>query len=146
MYNKFQKYVVAQKALIIKNNKCLILEINIKLPALKRKNIKFWDLPGGRINKNENYIKALKRELKEELNIDKFKILNIVDYDIWRWEHLNRWVCGIIILVNADIKNIRISKEHLNYKWISEKEINKHKYLWPKLNRMIKKGFEYNKL
>jgi len=31
-------------------------------------------------------------------------------------------------------------------RWIGEEDIDKYKYLWPNLSRMIKKGFEKYKI
>ena len=51
-------------AVIRKNNKYLIVQRNRK----KHLGLK-WEFPGGKVQENETFEKALSREIKEELNI-----------------------------------------------------------------------------
>ncbi len=52
-------------AVIIKNNKFFIAQRN------RNKHLAYrWEFPGGKVEKNESFEQALKREIKEELNID----------------------------------------------------------------------------
>jgi len=53
---------VAAKALIVKDDKILLIRAS--------KDNETWDLPGGRINVDEEIENALKREVKEELDLD----------------------------------------------------------------------------
>ena len=51
-------------AVIIKDNKFFIAQRN------RNKHMGLcWEFPGGKVEKNENFEQALKREIKEELNI-----------------------------------------------------------------------------
>ncbi|KKQ61453.1 MAG: NUDIX hydrolase [Parcubacteria group bacterium GW2011_GWE2_38_18] len=58
--NKFsgehEKFVVSQKGILIRDKKCLIVEVK------KRPNV--WDLPGGRINNNEGSQQSFFREIE----------------------------------------------------------------------------------
>ena len=62
------KFPVSVKAIIIDDNKVLCLK--------NERNE--WDFPGGKINFNEDVEQCLKREVKEETNLDikNLKILN----------------------------------------------------------------------
>ena len=52
-------------AIIKKNNKYLIVQRN------KNKHLGLkWEFPGGKVDKNESFESALKREIHEELNIE----------------------------------------------------------------------------
>jgi 8-oxo-dGTP diphosphatase len=137
MIKEFEKFNIGQVAVIIKNNKCLILEF--------ADNLGKWGLPGGRIDKGELGEEAFKRELKEEINLDDFIVLGIVDYDIW----INRMgnpFCGIANLIKANTNKMKLSFEHKQYKWISESELDNYNFIWPNAKRMIINGFKYNKL
>ncbi|MDO8668309.1 MAG: NUDIX domain-containing protein [bacterium] len=137
--NKFsgehEKFVVSQKGVLIRDKKCLILE------ADKRPNI--WDLPGGRINNNENSKEAFRREIEEELEIKKFKIIDTIDYETW---HTNSGfaLCGVANLIETEEK-IQLSDEHTSLKWIKEDEIDQYEFVWPSMGRMIKNGFRRDK-
>jgi 8-oxo-dGTP diphosphatase len=127
-----EKFTVSQKAILIRNGKCLIAEIN-KRPGI-------WDLPGGRINVGENKEEALRREIKEELGIDNFKILSAVHYDAW-YTSMGWPLCGIANMISSD-EEITLSVEHTNLAWINEKEIDNYKFIWPEMSEMIKRGFK----
>ena len=127
-----EKFSVSQKAILIRDGKCLIAELNGR-PDI-------WDLPGGRINIGENKEEALRREIKEELGIDSFKILSTVHYDAWHTS-LGWPICGIANTIESD-EGITLSNEHTKYAWISQEEINDYKFIWPEMSEMIKRGFQ----
>jgi 8-oxo-dGTP diphosphatase len=133
--NEHEKFSVGQKAVLIRDNKCLILEIN------NRPNV--WDLPGGRINIGENKEAGLRREVKEELGITNFQIIGTTEYDAW-YTSLGFAICGTASLITSE-EEITLSNEHVKLTWITEDEINNYQYCWPKMSEMIKRGFELNK-
>src|SRR5947207_1396266 len=58
---------IAQKALIEKEGKILL----VQYPQSESNSASGkWDLPGGRLNINENPIESLKREVREELGVE----------------------------------------------------------------------------
>jgi len=54
--------------------RCFLRNDENKYLLVKHKNKNYWSLPWGHIEKKENIYKALKREIKEELNLN-IKIL-----------------------------------------------------------------------
>ena len=130
----FEKFIISQKAVIIQNDKLLLLAFT-NHPG-------FWDIPGGRIEVGEDPRESFKRELQEELNVDSIQIAGVADADVWYHGENKIPFCGIVYRVEANLDNFKISDEHLEYKWISKSEIDDYKYLWPKLGRMLKKAFE----
>jgi 8-oxo-dGTP pyrophosphatase MutT (NUDIX family) len=129
-----EKFTVSQVGVIIKNGKCLILEF-ASHPG-------FWGLPGGRIDVGEKKcLESFQRELKEELNITKFKIIKLVDFDAWCTSD-GRALSAAAWLVKCDVRNIKLSDEHSQLKWIKKGDLNKYNFLWPNARRMIINSFK----
>jgi 8-oxo-dGTP diphosphatase len=114
---------VTSNAILIKNNKILIGE----RPETKKTYAGFWDVFGGHVEDGETPEKAMKREVKEELDIEvveyKFFYLMKNDLDptskktydhyffiVTKWEGLIR---------NLDTEALE---------WVSEKDLNKFKF------------------
>ena len=55
---------------------------------------KFWQMPQGGVDKNEDYLSAMKRELQEETSIRSIKILK--EFDEWMEYELPKNLLGII--------------------------------------------------
>jgi 8-oxo-dGTP pyrophosphatase MutT (NUDIX family) len=132
MGKKFDKFWISQVAVLIRDNKCLILEFSRG----------GWGLPGGRIDTGEHCDEAFARELKEELDLDSFKILGIVDFDTWT-ARTGDSVSGIAKLIKNDDSQIKLSHEHTKLAWVAEEELDNYNFVWPNAKRMIRKGFEY---
>ena len=67
-----KKVVLAGAILLDKNNKILLMHRNTK-------DLKQWELPGGKLEENELPEQAVIRELKEELNI-KVQIIKYIGF------------------------------------------------------------------
>jgi 8-oxo-dGTP diphosphatase len=116
---------LAQKAFILKEGKILILKRSPKEDCFEN----MWDIPGGKIDFGETPEESLKREVKEECGID---IKVRIPVSVWTFFKNNNktQVVGISFLCNYISGDIRLSKEHVDYKWIDPKEIenfNLHK-------------------
>lgn len=84
-----------------------------------------WDLPGGKIEKNDNVIETLIREVKEELNItiDNYNILQAKKY-LFRKQEI------IVITYYSKITNddpIKLSFENIEYQFFSYNKLNELK-------------------
>lgn len=106
------KFPVSIKAIIIDDNRILCLK--------NERNE--WDLPGGKINSNEDIEECLIREVKEEVNLDinNLKILKPFNIKV-------NDVPVIIIVYSAKIScdsSIFVSYEHSDYNFFSKHEIN----------------------
>ena len=142
MPKEFEKFVASQKGLLFKDDKCLILKINPEL--INQDNA--WDLPGGRLDKGEDYSLGLKRELEEEIGLSNFDVLGVADCTFW-WTPVDGGspIVGIIYAIQADNQEIILSGEHVEMKWISQSEIDNYHYIWPHMHKALKKGFQlYN--
>jgi len=110
MKDNFERFMVSQVGVLIRDNKCLIL----KDSATKQ-----WLLPGGRADVGEIGEVAFRREIKEEINLDVFENLGVVDYDIWYTAKENIPVCAIASLIKNNKDDIILSPEHLKFGWVS---------------------------
>jgi len=85
---------------------------------------KTWTLPGGRVNLGENLEKAIKREVKEETNLD---IRVIKPLGTWSAVKDKIWAIGICFLCKYKKGKVKISKEHSDFLFLRLKELNKVK-------------------
>lgn len=129
---RFEKFIISQKGLLIRDDKALIMEMT-KYPGK-------WDLPGGRIDLQEDAKLAFVREIQEELGMMEFDNLGVAHFDIWYLSD-GLPVCGIVNLIKNNDHDIEISAEHSQCAWINEDEIEDYAYLWPAMATMIKNGF-----
>lgn len=138
MPKEFEQFMLSQKALLIRDGKCLI--VHCSYPPND------WELPGGRVDQGEDGKEALQREVKEELGIDNFEEVGIVDYEAWYTKVSKKAVCSVVVLIKNNESEIILSEEHQDFKWISADEVDELKYSSPNMARMIKKGFALNRL
>lgn len=149
-----------------KNISCLPYRNNVSCVVFKNKKFllvqllewpnNFWKFPQGGIEENENEEEAVKRELFEELNIKKYKIvglsshkhkydwdensLKITNYK-WRGQKQKFYV---IEYLGKD-KEIQIDqKEVRDYKWVDKKECLKSidNFLFQNYKKTIEKILE----
>lgn len=142
--DSFEKFIISQAAILIRDNKCLILK------ASDRQEPK-WVLPGGRLNRGELKDDSFSREIKEELGFDDVQVLGVVDYDIWYHDipHLGIKGCPVCAIANLIVdsgQEIKMSSEHNSMVWVSLDDLDKYDFIWPQAKRMIRKGFEYYRL
>jgi 8-oxo-dGTP diphosphatase len=80
-----------------------------------------WEFPGGKIEPNESKEEALRREIKEELNLDikieKFLLTSDHEYKSFKIK-LHFFLCSIL-------HGKPILTEHINELWVLKKDINK---------------------
>ena len=106
-------------AIIVKNNHYFIAQRN------RNKHMGLcWEFPGGKVEKNENFEEALKREIKEELNISilinkKIGVENYQDNKIN--VKLHYYLC-------SHIDGEFILNEHEDSAWVAKNEFNKYNF------------------
>ena len=124
-----QNYHVAVKAFIRNGDKLLVC----KDAFFQNESVAEWDLPGGRINKEEfeaNFDDILKREIIEEVGDIKYK--NNGPAVIFRHRRPEQRLEGKpvinILMIGFDVEylsgDINISGEHTEYKWLPIEELN----------------------
>lgn len=108
------EFKVALKVIINKNGKILVLKRatnKVLFPG-------FWDLPGGKMEYGENVIDAIKREIAEETGLN----VALKDSPISLWSYIDsvkeRQFVAVLFLAEYLGGEVRISPEHIEYKWI----------------------------
>ena len=117
-------------AAIIKKNQTYLI---VKRNKNKHLGLK-WEFPGGKVEKNENFLNALLREIKEELNIS----INI-GRKISQEKYKDKMIDIILHYYECQHISGKISlNEHEDMKWV--KKENLHRYDMAEAdNRVIKK-------
>lgn len=116
-----------------------------------------WDFPKGHIEKGESNEQTLRREVKEETGINDLKILPDFErrvYYVYRAKGeerkkriksraaINIFKKVAYHLAKTKTEEIKISSEHINYKWLEYKEaLEKITYRGPR--RILKKAGKY---
>jgi len=118
--NKIKNFNIGVKGVIVKDKKVLLLKRDMGNGQV------FWDVPGGRIDDNEDILETLKRELLEELpSIGKFKIKEILHS--YRLPRDIKEDLGLVLLfykVNAEDFQVKLSNEHCDYRWFDKEMLN----------------------
>lgn len=125
------KFGVAVKGIIRRGNKILVLKRSLNddhKPGV-------WETAGGGMDKAENPQNALKREIKEETNLE-VKILEPFNAFSFK-KDTGEFKVGITFVCEYVSGKIRLSEEHVDYKWIEPGEFAKMKSL-PSLHKEIR--------
>jgi len=124
-------YEKGKQEIIPETSKKIIKKINVVIGVIKSKNKYFiqkrpshgllgdlWEFPGGKIEKGETAQKALKRELKEEIDVELKSakhLMDVVHYYTQFKVKLNVSACDVNPLPQTDA----------THKWVTLKEVNK---------------------
>ena len=105
-------------AVIKNNNKYLIAQRN------RNKHFAYyWEFPGGKVDKQETFENALKREIKEELSIN-IRVFNHIASEKHKDEKIN--VNVHYFLCESLNENIILS-EHEDMKWLKKNDLKQFK-------------------
>ena len=105
--------------IIYKNNKFLIAQRN-----LNKSQGGLWEFPGGKVEKDESYERALIREIKEELNAD-IEVNEYIGESIYQYPEKD--IKLIFYKAKLLSENIELL-EHESYKWITKDEKDKYEF------------------
>jgi 8-oxo-dGTP diphosphatase len=103
---------VAVNAYLIRNGKFLLLK--------RTTDPKIWVPPGGRLKIDEDPVKGLIREVKEETGLD-IEVIAPVNTWFGRWK--DTWLLSIDYLTYATAGQLTLSSEHDHSYWISLEEL-----------------------
>ena len=145
-YNFIEKNVpiVTTDMLIFKNDKILLCKRNNE--PLKH----VYYTPGGRVFKNENAGDAIKRKIKEELNIKIKEVKKPYGFleEFFNYSGKERHNINILFYCelpdDAEI-NLLMNEEHSDIKWFNIKDKNIHSYIQMKIQKYLNnKDIKYN--
>ena len=131
MPDKYRKCV---GIMILNNQKEILVARRLDHPS------GFWQMPQGGIDKNENFLEAAKRELKEETGVKTVKIIkelnSLLTYDlpkhllgkIWQGKYRGQKQKWFIMKFLGHDKEINIETkdpEFIDWKWIKVNDLPK---------------------
>jgi 8-oxo-dGTP diphosphatase len=92
----------------------------LKRAPNSRSNPRCWELPGGKVEPGESFDKAMIREIKEETNLDITlkRAVGIAQQDLPYIHSVH-----VIMTVDVDSGDLKISEEHTEFKWATLEEI-----------------------
>lgn len=117
-------------AIIFRKVKNKIYYLLLHYPGVShRANKDYWDFPKGHIEKRENELETVKREIKEETGLDDIEIIEGFKEKMkyfFRWQGKNILKFVTFYLAETKKKDIKISFEHIGFMWLPyEKAIEK---------------------
>ena len=127
-----ENFRVAVKSFIVNENKLLLLKR--RKDDIHKPNE--WDIPGGRLELGENPLTGIKRETREETNIDIEVLLPLHIHHFVRDD--GQKITMIIFLCKPLEKDIKLSKEHQDYKWADLESPNIPDWLGPVIENLQK--------
>jgi 8-oxo-dGTP diphosphatase len=132
-------YIEGVSAAIVKDGKVLVVRRSVDDDFLAG----YYEMPGGGIDKGENHEQAVKREIQEELslNVKVLKPFHQFSYQPGPNTTCMDYQYLVILEDNEDIKNLKLSHEHDEYRWIGESELDNLSPLTPEAKESLKLAF-----
>lgn len=114
----------------------VIKDNNDRILLLKRNKPSGWfTLPGGTLHQGETVDEALTREILEETGL---KITVGKPFWVWQSDHIGKDLLGIVFSAKEKVEadtQIKLSKEHNQYKWFSVEELMTNELVDPYIKK-----------
>jgi len=131
------EHIVVVTGIVKFKDKILLLKRNSKREVHPNK----WSFPGGKVEAGENLFQTLKREIKEETNLEIEDYKKYVsDYTFVRPD--GESTIGFCFLVKSLTDQVKINKEFSDFAWVSPSEIDKFDII-PYLEEEVRKAFSF---
>lgn len=106
-------FAIAVKAFIVKNNELLLLQRGLDRPHKPGQ----WDIPGGRLEPNEDFFAGLRREAEEESGLA-INIVAPIEVHHFTRDDGQRIAMLICLCAPADpAAEVKLSHEHQAFRW-----------------------------
>ena len=103
-----------------------------------------WELPSGKREFFEDSQSSLIREIKEETGLSKIRIIMpfyVFEYKVEKQDEIRDTTQINFLVKLLEDEEVKLSKEHQNFAWISKDEVEKYK-LSEETKSVILKAFE----
>ena len=114
-------------AIIFRKEEGKIYYLLLHYPGFRAKST-HWDFPKGKIEKKENLLETVRREVKEETGIKNLEIVDGFKETIryfFKFEEKNILKFVTFFLAETKEKQVEISWEHIGFRWLPYIEAQK---------------------
>ncbi len=136
------KKQIVVSALIVNNNKIFVQKRSISRKLFPN----CWDVVGGHLEKGENIISTLSREIKEETSWQLEKIFGHFYTLDWQAQSQEKREFAFLVIVSGNLTNPILEKDkHSGFLWLASNqlEILKDKPDDLYIYELVKKAFSY---
>ena len=118
--DKSKLHIVAVNGMIHRGGKFLIVKRNDEEIAFPGK----WQIPGGKLEAEENCKDCLMREVMEETGLKVKNLKLLKDYEFTRPD--GHHVVGIVFLCDWESGEVKLSDAHTDFKWVTVEEAKEY--------------------
>lgn len=108
-------------AVVFRKEKGIIKYLLLHYPRGSRTSNPYWGFPKGHIEKEEKPQRTARREVKEETGLTDIRFINgFKEWIKYFFRHEDKTIFKIVIffLAETKTKEVKISWEHIGYKWL----------------------------
>jgi len=132
-------------AIIFRKENDKIYYLLLHYPSGAKAPRQYWDLPKGHIEKGEDETETARREVEEETGLKDIEFIE--GFKEWmkyffKWKGKNILKFVTFYLAETKIKNVKVSFEHLGYKWLTYQEALE-KLTFKNAKEILKKANEF---